>query len=185
LRPMHPYETDIPSDEKAPSPPKEENWAEENQEHDESNWDSESLLSPGSASPTWIDEDEEDEGDNPLDWDLLVTVGWLQRSAFPEWGVGDVRTHCATHHETSFLHGEVRQHAEGRIALSLGQSELDLPLVSGTDDLVVELEILLAGVRFRTLLTVIATSGPPLMVLGRDALAGRFLVDPSRSWVDS
>jgi hypothetical protein len=130
----------------------------------------------------WAVEDENEEIDDSL-WMDLVTVGWMERVAFPEWGVQDLKTWCATGRETSSLHGEIRQVAPGRIALSLGQGELDLPLVPDTEELEVELVVLLAGIRFPTKLTLVATSGPPHLVLGRDALAGRFLVDPSRSWV--
>ena len=182
---MQPCESDIPSDKSPPTPPPEESWAEEEPGDKDLNWDKNPAPAPEKAAPTWVDEDEEDEEDDSIDWGILVTVGWMERSAFPEWGVSDIRTHCATHHEASSLHGEVRQAAPGRIGISLGQGELDLPLVTDTEDLVVELEILLSGVRFRAKLTLIATSGPPLLVLGRDALAGRFLVDPSRSWVGS
>jgi len=179
---MHPCEADIPSDNEPPSPPEGEGWAEEGPEDKEQDWGDSPLHAPKKAAPTWIEEEDDDDA---LDWGILVTVGWMELSAFPEWGVADVRTHCATHHEISSLHGELHQPAPGRVGLSLGKSLLDLPLITGTQDLVVELEILLSGVRFRTQLSLIATSGPPLLVLGRDALAGRFLVDPSRSWVGS
>jgi hypothetical protein len=132
----------------------------------------------------WAVEDENDEIDESL-WTGLVTVGWMERVAFPEWGVKDLKTCCATSRETSSLHGEIRQVAPGRISLSLGQGELDLPLVQDTEALEVEMVVLLGGIRFPTKLTLVATSGPPHLQLGRDALAGRFLVDPSRSWVGS
>ena len=139
---------------------------------------------PPSKEEQWAVEDENEELDDSL-WVDLVTVGWMERAAFPEWGVHDLKAWCATARETSSLHGQLRQVAPGRIALSLGQGELDLPLVPDTEELQVELVVLLGGLRFPTKLTLVATSGPPHLVLGRDALAGRFLVDPSRSWVGS
>ena len=144
----------------------------------------ESDTNPPPEEEQWALEDESDEISDSL-WMELVTVGWMERVAFPEWGVKDLKTWCATGRETSSLHGEMRQVVPGRISLSLGKSELDLPLVPDSEELEVELVVLLAGARFSAKLTLVATSGPPHLVLGRDALAGRFLVDPSRSWVGS
>jgi hypothetical protein len=47
-------------------------------------------------------EDENEEIDDSL-WMDLVTVGWMERVAFPEWGVQDLKTWCATGRETSSL----------------------------------------------------------------------------------
>ena len=136
-------------------------------------------VTPEPTDEVWAREDEENE-DLP---GLLPVVGWQEKVSFPDWEVRQIPARCATNQERSSLHASIRQLSQGRVALQLGQGELELPVHFDEGDLALRLLVEVAGVQFSLAMQLVATSGTPFVVLGRDALAGRFLVDPSRSWL--
>jgi len=169
-----------PSDPKDPPRDEEETWALEENDDETLEWVDDPTPSRKESNVAWEVDDSQD--GSAEHWEELQTIGWSTRANLPQWGVNGIRVHCATNREHSFLHGQFRQVAPGRISLDLGQGELDLPLVDGGSDLIIELELEIHQFSFVVKLELLATQGPPLLLLGRDALAGRYLVDPSRSW---
>lgn len=167
-------------DPKDPVDKKEESWALEEDDDQTLEWADRPTKSKDESDTAWTLDD--NQSGSTETWDEPNTLGWSTRVNLPQWGVNGIRAHCATDRETSLLHGHFRQVAPGRISLDLGQGELDLPLVDGGSELVIELDLEIRKRTFVVQLELVATQGPPLLLLGRDALAGRFLVDPSRSW---
>ncbi len=165
-----------------PKPPDtdEESWAEEEEDDETLEWVNDPTPAATPPEDSWeVDDNEEASTEQ---WEELQTIGWSTRANLTEWGVQGILAHCVPEREHSYLHGNFRQVAPGRISLDLGQGELDLPLVGGNNELLVEVELEVRQRSFVVQLELIATQGPPLLLLGRDALAGRFLIDPSRSW---
>jgi len=109
-----------------------------------------------------------------------VIIGWSPRVDFPRWGIADIPARCSTDLAASSLRVEVRPGDEGAVLLVLQGQEIAVPVTERDGDLVVRMTLLVAAKTFPVDLRLRATSGAPLVVLGRDALAGRFLVDVSR-----
>lgn len=140
-------------------------------------------LSPGPTLEDWAQESTEPE---PEGWqgetDGPVVVGWSERASLPTWGIQRLPTRCSTDQEMSSLYVELRPGLPGRVTLVLGEQTVDVGVGERGDDLVARTRIKLVGLEFEATLRICGTSGPPHMVIGRDVLAGRFLVDPSLSW---
>jgi len=125
---------------------------------------------------TASDQDWLNESDGP------VVVGWSERASLPAWGIHRVPARCSTDQETSALYVELRPGLPGRVTLVLGDQTVDACVGELGDELVALTLVRLVGREFQTTLRLVGTSGPPHLVLGRDVLAGRFLVDPSLTW---
>jgi hypothetical protein len=138
--------------------------------------------------------------------DGLLTVGWKEYVEFPEWGVRRVKAKVDTGARTSAL-GVTRCVLERRPEGLLARLELAparrgpghrvaveapvLRLVTVTNSggvreerPVIEAVVRLGSVRKRICLTVTDRSAMLLpMLLGREALAGSFVVDAARKYV--
>ena len=174
-------------------------------------WDEEPLTEDGEPVSTWgvSDDDDplddqpepdelrtnevelglwEDEGDAASDEEWLkeavgpVVVGWSERASLPSWGIHRLPARCSTDQETSSLHVDLRTGLPGRATLVLGDKTVDAGVGELGDELVALTLVRLVGREFQATLRLVGTSGPPHLVLGRDVLAGRFLVDPSLTW---
>ena len=85
----------------------------------------------------------------------------------------------------STLHGEIHRTRGDHLTLKLHQLEVELPAFEQADELHVALQIELAGTVMDGIFRVIATSGGPFLVIGRDTMAGQVLIDPSGEWLKS
>ncbi len=171
-------------------------WATQDGE-DALDWDDALLEQPASPDDLEWEETEVGDWDEELDWEEeqapvpdpelplleleheLVVVGWSAEASFPDWDGTVVPVHCSTDVATSSF--AVSFHVAGRSAVvELDGTARNLPLVEATGELVVGITLKLAGVVFTVPVRLRATSGEPSLELGRDALAGRFLVDAAR-----
>ena len=172
-------------------------------EHDEdtsdgdTDWEDEDLLSPDTVG----DVDEEGwaptEGDweDVSDWDDAIPdepehadpfddlpdapsiVGWKTRVDLPGYGVAELPARCSTDCSTSTFHTEVHPGEPGHVRLKVQGAEFEVPVTDESGELVIQLTLMVSDKTFPLDLRIRATSGAPLLVLGRDALAGRFLID--------
>jgi hypothetical protein len=135
-----------------------------------------------------------------------LRIGWKERLDFPEWGLRRVRVKVDTGARTSALdavgydlvEGEGGLVARLRLALRRGRRgrlrEVETPVVCMTavrntigireHRPVVEALVRLGPVERRIRLTVASRAGMCYpMILGREALAGAFVVDVSRKYL--
>jgi len=136
-----------------------------------------------------------------------LTIGWKEYLAFPAWGIRQVRAKVDTGARTSALDAASYDlyHAEDgglwirlRLALRHGPTakvrEIETPVVrmvvvrnsSGMCEQrpLIETEMVLGPVRQRILLTVTNRAGMRYrVILGRQALAGDFVVDVSKKYL--
>ena len=138
------------------------------------------------SSIEWTDESQEDEG-NGLEGllDIVppetpIIIGWSTRVDLPRWGIADIAARCSTDIDASMLRVEVKPGDEDNIVLVLQDRDITVPVSERDGELVVRMTLLVANRTFPADLRLRATSGATLVILGRDALAGRFLVDVSR-----
>jgi hypothetical protein len=138
------------------------------------------------SSIEWTEEPQEDE-DNGLEGllDIVppetpIIIGWNTRVDLPRWGIADIAARCSTDIDASTLRVEVKPGDEGNIVLVLQDQDITVPVSERDGELVVRMTLLIANRTFPADLRLRATSGATLVILGRDALAGRFLVDVSR-----
>ena len=110
----------------------------------------------------------------------LSVVPWQTYCSLPNWGVHMVKVHCDTNSSHSTLYGTFRQSIAGKVALDLGHQTIDLPAMGHDGDTVVSIEVEVEGNTLQVAARLTATSGPISLRLGRDALAGRFLVDSAK-----
>jgi len=181
----------------AESPPETIWEADEDTKDEDTDWDDVGLLAPEArgdldeegwaptegdweAASDWDDEiHREPELTDPFDElpDAPSIVGWKTRVDLPEHGVTDLPARCSTDCSTSTFHTEVQPGEEGHIKLRVQDAEFEVPVTDESGELVIQLTLLVSGMTFPLDLRIRATSGAPLLVLGRDALAGRFLID--------
>lgn len=127
-----------------------------------------------SAPETEVDEDL---------WSDIVdisTIPWQTYCSLPNWGIHRVKVQCDTFSPHSTLHGTFRHTVAGKIALDLGQQTIDLPAMDLEGETVVVIEVEVQGQLLQVAARLTATSGPISLRLGRDTLAGRFVVDPAK-----
>ena len=110
----------------------------------------------------------------------VTTVPWQTYCSMPTWGIHRVKVQCDTYSPHSTLYGTFRQTVAGKIAMDLGQQTIDLPAMELEGDTVVSIEVNVEGQLFQIAARLTATSGPISLRLGRDVLAGRFLVDAAK-----
>jgi len=171
-------------------------------EHDEdtsdsdTDWEDEDLLSSDTVgdvdeegwAPTegdwedasdWEDEIAPEPDPDPFDDmpDAPSIVGWKTRVDVPAYGVADLPARCSTDCSTSTFHTEVQPGEEGHVRLRVQGAEFEVPVTDESGELVIQLTLTVSDKTFPLDLRIRATSGAPLLVLGRDALAGRFLID--------
>jgi hypothetical protein len=165
--------------------PVEDTWPAESEEADET-WDD------GEEEPTILISPSEEGLKNdsegpPLQEQLpqSVIVGHRETVSLPEHGVQQLLARFATDAERSTLHGKIHQVVANHMTLELGQTVVELPAFEEQGTLFVALVVDLEGIRFSGNLQVVATSGPPFLILGRDLIAGQVVVDPSTAWVKS
>jgi hypothetical protein len=165
--------------------PVEDTWPAESEEADET-WDD------GEEEPTILISPSEEGLKNdsegpPLQEQLpqSVIVGHRETVSLPEHGVQQLLARFATDAERSTLHGKIHQVVANHMTLELGQTVVELPAFEEQGTLFVALVVDLEGIRFSGNLQVVATSGPPFLILGRDLIAGQVVVDPSNAWVKS
>jgi hypothetical protein len=136
--------------------------------------------------------------------DNKVTLGWREIVALPAWGVDRVRAKIDTGARTSAIHvGEIEELANGHIKFEVVVRErpqrktvwIDAePVVrestvkpsSGDRQQrpVVKTTMILGGVEREIELSLVCRKGMLCrMLIGRTALDGAFLVDPSRKYV--
>jgi len=155
-----------------------------------------------SAEDTWDERSEPDNVQEPMlpqeelddtDIDLPplvpthtpVVVGHKETVSLPDHGIQQLHARFSTDSERSTLHGNVRQVVANHVTLELGKTIVELPAFEDKDILYVALNVDLDGMLFQGNLQIVATSGPPFLILGRDLIAGRVIVDPSGAWVKS
>jgi len=132
------------------------------------------------AASDWDDVIEEEPAPpDPFDDlpDAPSIVGWKTRVDLPEHGVAEVPARCSTDCSTSTFHVEVQPGEEDHVRLKVQGHEFEVPVKDESGELVIQLTLLVADKTFPMDLRIRATSGAPLLVLGRDALAGRFMID--------
>ncbi len=142
--------------------------------------------------PTYADDEPEAWAEDPDDpgidggWlqeaDAPVIAGWSERASLPAWGIHNLPARLSTIQETSTLHVDLRPGLPGRVTLVLGEQTVDAGVGQLGEDLVARTTVRVVGKDVEATLRLVGTSGPPRLVLGRDLLAGNFLVDPSLSW---
>ncbi|MEZ6191562.1 MAG: RimK/LysX family protein [Phycisphaerales bacterium] len=136
--------------------------------------------------------------------DNKVTLGWREHVALPAWGVGRVRAKIDTGARTSAIHvGEIEELANGHIKFEVVVRErptrktvwIDAePVVreatvkpsSGDRQQrpVVKTTMILGGVEREIELSLVCRKGMLCrMLIGRTALDGVFLVDPSHKYI--
>ena len=148
----------------------EETWLLESESTENTHWDAPSL--------------EEDDGLVEIN-SHPVLVGHRETVSLPEQEIHRLLARFATDSERSSLHGNIRQVVANHITLELGKAVIELPVFEENDTLLVAVCIQLGSLQFRGNLQVVATSGTPFLVLGRDLIAGQVIVDPSNSWIQS
>ena len=160
-------------------------------------WDEELLEEPASPDDMEWEETEVGDWDEELDWgDELaqatetelqieeleaepVVVGWSAEAVLPDFDHARVPVRCSTDSPTTSFF--VTFHVAGQDAVvDFRGVERTCPLLGADGELVVSVRLLLAGVDLTVPARLRATSGDPRLELGRDTLAGRFLVDPAR-----
>ena len=144
------------------------------------------LLESESTENTQWDDPPEEEDDGVLEIDSApVLVGHRETVSLPDQEIHRLLARFATDSERSSLHGNIRQVVANHITLELGKAVIELPVFEENDTLWVAVCIQLGPLQFRGNLQVVATSGTPFLVLGRDIIAGQVIVDPSNSWIQS
>ena len=145
----------------------------------------------------WLLESEVSESEQwdaaPIDSDDVLVeidsrpmlVGHRENVSLPEQEIHRLLARFSTDNERSSLHGNIRQVVANHLTLELGQAVIELPAFEENDALFVAVCIQLGALQFRGNLQVVATSGTPFLVLGRDLIAGQVIVDPSNSWMQS
>ena len=174
------------SEEPAEEEADEDDWADAEQADDADDAD-EAFESPGGDTveepEAWETEPEEEDGEE--DWALElegpVIVGWSERVSLPAWGIHRLPARCATDCETSTLYAELRPGVPGRVTLLLGSQSVDVAVGQHAGDLLARTVLRLGGAENEATLRLVATAGPPSVVVGRDVLAGRYLVDAART----
>lgn len=104
-----------------------------------------------------------------LPWRLLVDL--------PEWGVRGVEARCAPSQDSSVLRVSLSPAVGGSVRLALGGG-LSVQVAEAQGHLLTTTAVKLPGGEPLVTFRLAATTGPPVVELGRDALAGRYLVDP-------
>ncbi len=198
----------LEEEEEVPPDPLEEPWPAEDEEG--TTWEDEPLLETEATEEDWatmeVEEGEQESfGDDPEtaefppeewpeeveestdnDWieeeASTVTVGWNEQASLPTWGIHKVPARCRTGLETSTLYVSLRPGLPGRVTLVLGDQTVDVGVGEMDNELVAMTLVRLVGREFEATLRIVGTSGPPHLVLGRDVLAGRFLVDAGLTW---
>jgi len=133
----------------------------------------------------------------------ISIVGWRERVDIPDLGLTQVRAKVDTGARTSSLHAQdlelVRVSGRPRVRFSLDRdadkpevfdlSVREMRWVKSSNGArqhrpVIRVQLILGGLRWRADLTLTTrdTMGFP-MLLGREALRGRFLIDPNRSFL--
>lgn len=136
----------------------------------------------------------------------VTTIGWREWVAFPEWGIGAMKVKIDTGARTSALHAADVEHFEREGEAWVGfvvhpwqatdddGIRVEAPVIderevtssSGTVSLrtVVRVVIDLDGRRHEVEMTLTRRDDMGFrMLLGREAMRGRFLVDPGRSYL--
>ncbi len=165
-------------------------WLDASEEFDPSKdtWPME--LEFGEAETTWDSPLALKEESDTLD-DLVhptsapQRVGYRETVSLPEQGIHQLLARFSTDTERSALHCSIRQVVANQLTLELGQSIVALPTLEDQDSLHVNVVIAVGDLRFEGPVQVVATSGTPYLVLGRDLMAGQIVVDPSTPWVKS
>ncbi|SEJ45539.1 ATP-dependent zinc protease family protein [Frateuria terrea] len=134
----------------------------------------------------------------------LITLGWRERLALPQLGIGMLKAKLDTGARSSALHVDALEAVERdgatwlRFSLTLGRHQrrvvrCEAPASGrrmvtdtgghGTERWFVRSEVLLAGERFSIEISLTDRRHMLFpMLLGRSALLGRFVVDPSLSY---
>ena len=110
----------------------------------------------------------------------ISVVPWQTYCSLPQWNVHRVKVQCDTYSPHSTLYGTFQQTVAGKIALELGQDTIDMPAMDLEGSTVVSLSVEVEGKLLQVAARITATSGPISLRLGRDVLAGRFLVDTAK-----
>jgi hypothetical protein len=112
-------------------------------------------------------------------------VGYRETVSLPEQGIHQLLARFSTDAERSTLYCSIRQAVANQLTLELGQSVVALPTLEDQDTLHVNIIVAIGELRLEGPVQVVATSGTPYLVLGRDLMAGQIVVDPSTAWVKS
>ena len=190
-----------------PEPPvdPELDWADEDTSEDDGNWQPEDLFEDGGDDEIEWDATEGD-WDTDLEWsepreedaqallddadDLFtaelqvperpIILGWSTHVDLPAHDIGEIPARCSTDCPHSTLQAEFHPGAPGCVRLEILGTQFEVPVEDESGELVVTLQLMVESRVFPLELRLRATSGAPLVILGRDALAGRFLVDVGR-----
>jgi len=134
----------------------------------------------------------------------IITIGWREQVAFPDWGIKRVRAKIDTGARTSAIHvAQIEELDSGHIRFEVVVRErpsrktiwIDAERVvrestvkPSSGDLqqrpVVKTRIILGGIQREIELSLVCRAGMLCrMLIGRTALEGAFLVDSSRKYV--
>ena len=127
-------------------------------------------------------EEDLDFSENPIE---PTVVGHKEHASLPEHGIHLLLARFSTDAEFSSLHAAIQHSTQDRVVLHLDQVQLELTSHEIGEHLVVPLKVSIGNQTLEGELRLVATSGPPFLVLGRDMIAGQVLVDPASSWLQS
>jgi hypothetical protein len=163
-----------------------EAWPEDEGPELEDDWD----LKPTEVIETNAFDDLQDANDNEdLEFSELamepIVVGHKEHASLPDHGIHLLLARFSTDNEFSSLHAAIQQSTENRVLLLLDQAQIELTSHQLGENLVAPLRVTIGRETLQGELRLVATSGPPFLVLGRDMIAGHVLVDPASSWLQS
>ena len=147
------------------------------------------VNTPETEDLCLFDESQEYSSDEDLDFSDVAleptTVGHKEHASLPDHGIHLLLARFSTDSERSTLHAAVQQSTENRVTLHLDQIRIELPSRQEGEALVIPLRIAIGNQVIEGDLQLVATSGPAFVVLGRDLIAGQFIVDPASKWIQS
>lgn len=107
----------------------------------------------------------------------LTRLGWCELALLPGLDL-QLEASCDTGAAFSALRCPLTRLGDGRVRLTLGLVAVEAAALEQGGDLLLETGLCLAGQELLVRLRLVDEAADPPLLLGRDALAGRFVVDP-------